>query len=128
MKKAHYFLGKKGAGKSWNIHNKATEFISDGWEIINPSDSPTDERNKDTAIYLLEKEGTKIILNSGSDTYELIRRFKNFLLNHSDVAEVWTAIRPKKKGSGLNKWMKEAISVLGTLDEHTINLDDDIVS
>lgn len=119
MKKVYLIEGEKGSGKSKWIHDKKKdELISSGWELIK-SHNPTDW---DTAIFVLKRKSQIAVLNSGSDTKLIIEKFRDFISGYTDVSEVYTAIRPRKKNPRLHKWMKEALDVLGTTEEIKVYL------
>lgn len=116
MKKVYLIEGEKGSGKSKWIHNKKEELINSGWELIK-SQNLTDWN---TAIFVLKRESQVVVLNSGSDMKSIIESFRDFLSGCKDVAEVYTAIRPRKKNPRLHKWMKDALDVLGSTEEVTL--------
>lgn len=123
MKKVYLIEGEKGSGKSKWIHDKKDELISSGWELIKPHNSPdrdTDASDWNTAIFVLKRESQIAVLNSGSDTKLIIEKFRDFLSGYTNVSEVYTAIRPRKKNPRLHKWMKDALNVLGTTEEITV--------
>jgi hypothetical protein len=113
MKKVYLIEGEKGSGKSEWIHNKNKQLIESGWEPVKSENATV----RDIAIFVLKRESQIVVLNSGSDTKEIIKNFSRFLLDCEDVSEVYTAIRPQEKNPRLHKWMKDALKVLGSTKE-----------
>lgn len=115
MKKVYLIEGEKGSGKSKWIHDKREQLMKSGWE----REKFENEGVWDTAIFVLKRESQIVVLNSGSDTKEIIENFSRFILGYENISEVYTAIRPQKKNPRLHKWMKDALKVLGSTKEIT---------
>lgn len=114
--------GVKGSGKSKRIHSLKEDYIKAGYKL---TDSENEE-DWNTAIFVLEKEGQKIVLNSGSDMKSIIAIFGIFLSNHKDATEVYTAIRPQQNNPRLHKWMKDALSILHIKSEKVYHLPEEL--
>ncbi|WP_373735086.1 hypothetical protein [Bacteroides heparinolyticus] len=113
MTEVYLIEGIKGSGKSKRIHTLKEKYIKAGYKLTDSKN----EKDWNTAMFVLEKEGQKIILNSGSDMKSIIVGFETFLSSHKDATEVYTAIRPQQNNPRLNKWMKDALSILNIKSE-----------
>ena len=99
-------IGKKGAGKSKWILEKKDEMLSEGWEKIDA----INENDRNTAIFVLKSPAGEVaILNSGSDLKCIIKEFGDFLAQHTEVSQIFTAIRPQKVNPRLYLWMKREL-------------------
>ena len=100
-------IGKKGAGKSKWILEKKDQMLSEGWEKIDA----INESDRNTAIFVLKSPiGEVAILNSGSDMHSIIKDFGAFLSRHTEVSQIFTAIRPQKVNPRLYLWMKRELN------------------
>lgn len=108
MRRITLIEGVKGVGKSTWIINK--------YDSIKDQCQEIDIKNIDdinTVIYILKNNftGKIIILNSGSDTYNIIQEFKTILAEPLySSAEIYTAIR-SKQNPRLHDRMINALSI-----------------
>ena len=110
MRNITLVIGKKGAGKSKWILEKKDEMLSEGWKQIDSHD----EEKRNTAIFALKSPtGEVAILNSGSDLKCIIKKFGEFLAQHKEASQIFTAIRPQntKQNTDLHNRMLEVLSI-----------------
>ena len=115
MRNITLVIGKKGAGKSEWILKKKDMLRSEGWEEI----EAINEKDRNTAIFVLKSsKGEIAILNSGSDTREIIENFGRVLNRYKEALHIFTAIRPIDINSSLHKWM---ITELNIQEDDVVN-------
>ena len=103
-------IGKKGAGKSKWIFEKKDKMLSEGWEQIDAQK----ETDYNQAIFALKSPAGEVaILNSGSDSKDIIDEFGTFLAQHEEASRIFTAIRPQntKQNTDLHDRMLEVLSI-----------------
>ena len=108
MRNITLIIGKKRAGKSKWIFNKKEEMLSAGWKKIDAKK----ETNYDQAIFALKSPtGEVAILNSGSDQKCIIKEFGEFLAQHKEASQIFTAIRPANINPRLHVWMMKVLNI-----------------
>ncbi|WP_311140037.1 hypothetical protein [Lancefieldella parvula] len=108
-------IGKKGAGKSTWIFKKKDKMLFEGWEQI---DAEKEEDYNQAIFALKSPTGEVAILNSGSDSKDIIDEFGTFLAKHKEATQIFTAIRPQDINPCLHKRMKEVLSIQDQDDEN----------
>lgn len=106
MRKIILIQGCKNAGKSNYINKKFNELKTNHTviETINKDDW-------NTVIYILKNDSNgTIILNSGSDSHEIIDGFGEIIKKYP-ANIIYTAIRPKSENPRLYKWMIEVLNI-----------------
>lgn len=118
MRKIILIQGCKNTGKSNYIHKKFNE-LKINHTIINIINK--DDWN--TAIYILENNSNEIIiLNSGSDSHEIINGFEE-IINKYPAHIIYTAIRPKSENPRLYKWMINTLNITKEDNVEVIDLE-----
>lgn len=110
-------IGKKGAGKSNWIFKKKDKMLSEEWVKIDAEK----ETDYNQAIFALKSPtGEVAILNSGSDSKDIIDEFGTFLAKHKEATQIFTAIRPQdtKQNTDLHNKMLEVLSIQDQDDEN----------
>lgn len=118
MRKIILIQGCKNAGKSNYINEKFNELKTNHTiiDIINKNDW-------NAVIYILENNSNEIIiLNSGSDSHEIINGFGE-IINKYPAHIIYTAIRPKSENSRLYKWMIDALNITTEDNVEVIDLE-----
>lgn len=118
MRKIVLIQGCKNAGKSNYINKKFNELKTNHTviETINKDDW-------NTVIYILKNDSNgTIILNSGSDSHEIIDGFGEIIKKYP-ANIIYTAIRPKSENPRLYKWMIEVLNITKEDNVEVIDLE-----
>ena len=114
MRKIILIQGCKNAGKSNYINKKFNE-LKTNHTII----GIVNKDNWNTVIYILRNNSNEIIiLNSGSDSHEIINGFEK-IINKYPAHVIYTAIRPQNVNPRLYKWM---IDILNITEEDNVEV------
>lgn len=109
MRNIFLIEGIKGAGKSKWINEKKKQLeTSKGWILM----ETYNESDWNTVIYVFKNpQDCFVILNSGSDTKEVINNLATTLKQYNNITEIYTAIRPYNVNPHLHNWMKSALAI-----------------